>query len=69
MGEKSSTWDPLGYCPEKDRKKYLKRAERASSGSLAAMIELFCISCMDWQPRLVKGCTDHRCPFFIRVRR
>lgn len=60
-------YDPLGYCPPENRSRYAKREISAKQGSSAIAVELMCISCMNWQPHLVAGCTDPKCPLWLRA--
>ena len=62
-------YDPLRTCPPEYRGKYEKMAQRATAGSLAAMVKLHCLSCVCWQSAEVKRCELTHCPLWPRSQR
>lgn len=51
----------------KEPKKRASRKTKMVAGrpkTAAAAIKLFCQECMGFQPKLVRDCTDKRCPLF-----
>lgn len=62
-------YDPLGTCPPEQRDRYRKTAEKAASGSLAAIIKLKCLECCAWYSAEVRRCEIRGCALWIRATR
>jgi len=54
----------MDYLVDEVREKHPKMAQRADSGSRAAAIRIFCLTCMGGQVSLVRSCTAPRCPLY-----
>ena len=52
---------------KKERKTRVSRKGKMAAGrptTASAAIKLFCQECMGFQPKVVRDCSDQRCPLF-----
>jgi hypothetical protein len=58
--------EPKKEAPKEPKKRVSRKTKMATGRpkTAATAIKLFCQECMGFQPKLVRGCTDHRCPLF-----
>ena len=54
----------MDYFVNEIRDKFPRMAKKADSGSRAAAIRIFCLTCMGGAPSHVKDCTAKTCPLY-----
>jgi hypothetical protein len=67
MGRPKKVVDEVKKETVKEPKKRVSRKTKMAPGrptTAAAAIKLFCQECMGFQPKVVRDCTDKRCPLY-----